>query len=99
VLGKSHVPQLTSLAKMALNMQQQVAVAAWAIAYQNDRETVKLARRDFNVTLLPSTVGKWRRLLTTGSIRKGRPPGRPRSSTHAATTGRILEAFDNSPQK
>jgi hypothetical protein len=52
------MPQLTSLVKMALNMQQQVTVAAWAIAYQNDGEAVRLAGRDFNVTLLPSTTGK-----------------------------------------
>jgi hypothetical protein len=58
ILGKSHMPQHKSLAIMVLNMQQQVTVAAWAIAYQNDREAVRLARRDFNVTLLPSTVGK-----------------------------------------
>jgi hypothetical protein len=85
---------------MTLNMQQKVTVAAWVIAYQNDREAVRLARHHFNVTLLPSTVGKWkRRLLTTGSIQKGEPPGRPRSSNDAATTESILEAFDDSPRK
>ncbi|KAJ9581824.1 hypothetical protein L9F63_003893, partial [Diploptera punctata] len=30
--------ELTSLVKMALNMQQRITIAAWAITYANDRE-------------------------------------------------------------
>ena len=81
-------------------MQQQIKIAAWAITYENDREAARRARREFNVTLQLSTVGKWRkRLLETGSMQKAKPPGRPRSSTDAATMGRIMEAFEASPQK
>ena len=44
-------------------MQQQITIAACAITYDNDREAVRLARRDFSVLLQPLTVGKlnpWR---------------------------------------
>ena len=76
-------------------MQQQITIAAWAITYANGREA---ARREFNVALQPSTVGKWRkRLLETGRMQKIKPSGRTRISTDAETT--IVEAFDASPQK
>ena len=82
---------------MALNMQQQITIPAWTITYANDRET---ARREFNVALQPSTVGKRRkRLLETGRMQKIKPLGRPRISTDAETTERIVEPFDASPQK
>ena len=82
---------------MALNMQQQITIAAWAITYVNDCEA---ARREFNVALQPSTVGKWgKQLLETGRMQKIKPPGRPRISTNAETIERIVEAFDASPQK
>ena len=85
---------------MALNMQQQITISAWSITYANDREAARRARREFNVALQPSTVGKWRkRLLETGRMQKIKPPGRPRISTDAETTERIVEAFDASPQK
>ena len=42
---------------------------------------------------------KWRKwLLEMGSNQKRKPSGRPRSSTYAVTIGRILEAFNASPQ-
>ena len=95
--NKTNSVELTSLVKIALNIQQQITIAAWAITYANDREA---ARREFNVALQPSTVGKWRkRLLETGRMQKIKPPGRPRNSTDAETTERIVEAFDASPQK
>lgn len=75
------------LDKMVLNMQQQLTVAAWAIAYQNDCEAVHrwnhvwLTKCDFNISLLLSTVGKWRKqLLTMGNIQKGQSTGRPHST-------------------
>ena len=78
-------------------MQQQITIAAWAITYVNDCEA---ARREFNVALQPSTVGKWgKQLLETGRMQKIKPPGRPRISTNAETIERIVEAFDASPQK
>ena len=43
---------------MALNMQQQITIAAWAITYANDREAARRARREFNVALQPSTCGE-----------------------------------------
>lgn len=90
----------TSTSKMVLNVQQQVTVTAWAIAYQNNRKAVRLAKCDFHVLFLPLTIGKWRkRLLTMGSIHKTKPPGRPRSSTDAAATAMLVEAFVKSPQK
>ena len=71
-------------------MQQQITIAAWAITYANDHEA---ARREFNVALQPSTVGKWRkRLLVTGRMQKIKPSGRPRISTDAEATERIVEA-------
>ena len=80
-------------------MQQQITIAAWAITYK-DREVARRARREFNVALQPSTVGKWRkRLLETGRMQKIKPPERPRIITDAETTERIVEAFDASPQK
>ena len=57
--------------------------------------TIRRARRDFNVSLQPLTEGKWSKLLW----KRGASSGRPRSNTDAATTGRILEAFYDSPQK
>ena len=96
---KQNSVELTSLVKMALNMQQQITISAWAIMYANDREAARRARREFNIALQPSTVGKWRkRLLETGRMQKIKPPGRPRTSTDAETTERIVEAFDASPQ-
>ncbi|KAJ9579241.1 hypothetical protein L9F63_024657 [Diploptera punctata] len=66
----------------------------------NDREAARRARREFNVALKPSTVGKWRKLLLeTGRMQKIKPPRMPRISTDAETTKRIVEAFDASPQK
>ncbi|KAJ9588906.1 hypothetical protein L9F63_017784 [Diploptera punctata] len=86
--------ELTSLVKMALNMQQQITIAAWAMTYANDRGA---ARREFNVALQPSTVGKWRkRLLETGRMQKIKPPGMPRISMDVETTKRIVEAFNAS---
>ena len=41
------------LAKMTLYMEQQITIAAWAIAYDHDNESVRRATRDFNVSLLP----------------------------------------------
>ncbi|KAJ9592709.1 hypothetical protein L9F63_015626, partial [Diploptera punctata] len=76
--------------KMALNMQQQITIAAWAITYANDREAARRGRREFNVALQPSTVGKLRkRLLETGRMQKIKPSERPRISTDAETTKRI----------
>ncbi|KAJ9600579.1 hypothetical protein L9F63_026283, partial [Diploptera punctata] len=89
--------ELTSLVKITLNMQQQITIAAWAITYAKDREA---ARREFNVALQPSTVGKWRkRLLETGRMQKIKPPRRPRISTNVEATKGIVEAFDANPQK
>ena len=69
---KQNSVELTSLVKIALNMQQQITIAAWTITYANDREA---ARREFNVALQPSTVGKCRkRLLETGRMQKIKPP-------------------------
>ena len=77
---KQNSVELTSLVKMVLNMQQQITIASWAITYK-DRE---VARREFNVALQPSTVGKWRkRLVETGRMQKIKPPGRPHISTEA----------------
>ena len=85
---------------MALNMQQQITIAARAITYANDREATRRARCEFNVALQPSTVGKWRkRLLETGRMQKIKTPERPRICTDAETTERIVEAFDARPQK
>ena len=53
--------ELMSLVKMALDMQQQITIAAWAITSHNDREAIRWARCDFNIALQPSTVGKWRK--------------------------------------
>ena len=66
---KQNSVEITSLVKMALNMQQQITnFAAWAITYANDREA---AWRELHVALQPSTVGKWRkRLLETGRMQK-----------------------------
>ena len=75
-------------------------IAALPIQCDNDREAVRRTKRDFNVSLQLSTVRKWRkRMLETGNVLKGKPPGRPRSSTDAETKGRILEVFDASPRK
>ncbi|KAJ9590436.1 hypothetical protein L9F63_016523, partial [Diploptera punctata] len=85
---------------MALNMQEQITIAAWAITYANDRDAAGRARCEFNVALQPSTVVKWRkRLLETGRMQKIKPPGSTRINTDAETTKRIVEAFDASPQK
>lgn len=40
---------------MALNMHQQITIAAWD---SNDREATRLKRCEFNVALHPSTVDK-----------------------------------------
>ncbi|KAJ9592372.1 hypothetical protein L9F63_015978, partial [Diploptera punctata] len=65
--------------KMALNMQQQITIAAWVITYANDCEAAR----------------RWRkRLLEMGSMQKIKPPGRPRISTDAETTKRIVEAME-----
>ena len=77
---------------MTLNIHQQITIPARAVTYNNGRETIRRAKRDFNISLQPWTVGMWRkRLLETGSIQKGKFPERPRSSTDAAITGTIAE--------
>ena len=60
---KQNSVELTSLVKMALSMQQQITIVACAITYANDRPAARRARREFNVALQPSTVGKWRKRL------------------------------------
>ncbi|KAJ9579926.1 hypothetical protein L9F63_004399, partial [Diploptera punctata] len=63
-------------------------------------QVARRARREFNVALQPSTVGKWRkRLLETGRMQKIKPLGRPRISTNAETVKIIAETFDASSQK
>ena len=74
-------------------MEQQTAIAAWAITH--NREAVIRARRDLNVSLQPSRrVDCWKVEKTNAG--NGKHPqrkilGRHRSSTDAATTGNILE--------
>ena len=65
---------------MALNKQQQIIIAPWAITYHNDCEALRQMRHDFNLSLQPSILGKWRKrlpVLEMGSIHKGKPSGRP----------------------
>ena len=90
--------ELTSLVKMALIMQQQITVAAWAITYANDREAARRARREFNVAMQPSTVGKWRKgQLETGRMQKvKRGTGCPfngASSSHPPVLQMIIQNF------
>ena len=55
---------------MALNMQQKITIAACAITYDNDREAVRRARYDFNLSLQPSTLAKWRKRHTEKELKK-----------------------------